>query len=295
MLAAAFAFTLMSVCVKLGAEMYTSAEMIMYRGVIGCAFLYAVMRRKGQSVKTDVHHLHLTRGLVGVTSLWMSFYGVMHLPLATASTLAGMSSIWVAAFLFLAGWWQGVRRSEPGMLLAIAASFAGVVLVLRPTFDAAQWFAGIITVCAGMLSALAYLSVRKLGQRGEPENRVVFYFSLISVVAGFTATALHGVWHAHTLKSAALLLAIGLCATVAQVAMTRAYTYGNTLVTANLQYSGIIFSSMAGILIWHDLLAWTSWLGMAIILASGLTATYYNARKRPAAPVALEAEGGLVR
>ncbi|HEY5800034.1 MAG TPA: DMT family transporter [Burkholderiaceae bacterium] len=294
MLAACFAFTLMSVCVKLGAESYSTAEMIFYRGVIGTAFLWGMARYNGVSLKTDVHHLHLTRGLVGVTSLWLSFYGLTHLPLATASTLAGMSSIWVAAMLFIGAWWHGTRRTEPGLVLAIAASFIGVVLVLQPTFDADQWVAGVVTVLAGMLSAVAYLSVRTLGQRGEPENRVVFYFSLISIVAGAVACFVQPwlsssgepAWHSHTPRSFALLVAIGLCATGAQIAMTRAYSHGNTLVTANLQYTGIVFSSLAGILIWNDVLGWHSWLGIAVILASGMAATYYNARKRPAAPPA---------
>jgi S-adenosylmethionine uptake transporter len=71
---------------------------------------------------------------------------------------------------------------------------------------------------------------------------------------------------------------IGLCATLGQIFMTRAYRLGKLLVTANLQYTGIVFSSIWGILIWGDVLNWISWLGIAIILASGVIATFYNAR-----------------
>jgi S-adenosylmethionine uptake transporter len=49
-------------------------------------------------------------------------------------------------------------------------------------------------------------------------------------------------------------------------------------VTANLQYTGIVFSSIWGILIWGDVLSWIGWLGIAVILFSGLAATYYNTR-----------------
>jgi hypothetical protein len=64
--------------------------------------------------------------------------------------------------------------------------------------------------------------------------------------------------------------------------MTRAYRLGNTLVTANLQYTGIVFSSLFGVLIWDDAPGWIGWLGMAIILASGMLATYRNQRKSQA-------------
>ena len=86
----------------------------------------------------------------------------------------------------------------------------------------------------------------------------------------------------------ALLATIGVTATMAQMAMTRAYRLGKTLVTANLQYTGIVFSSFWGILIWGDLLSWLGWLGIIVILLSGLTATYYNTRNVKTKAVALQ-------
>ncbi len=73
--------------------------------------------------------------------------------------------------------------------------------------------------------------------------------------------------------------------------MTRAYKRGNTLLTANLQYAGIVFSSVWGMLIWSDRLNWLSWLGMGLIIASGIATTLMRARQgtdakpTPATPV----------
>jgi S-adenosylmethionine uptake transporter len=75
-----------------------------------------------------------------------------------------------------------------------------------------------------------------------------------------------------------LLLGMGVSATIAQMAMTRAYRLGNTLVTANLQYAGIIFSSFWGILLWDDVIGPLGWMGIAVIVVSGLAASYYNSR-----------------
>jgi S-adenosylmethionine uptake transporter len=71
---------------------------------------------------------------------------------------------------------------------------------------------------------------------------------------------------------------LGVSATLAQMAMTRAYRVGKTLLVANLQYSGIIFSSLLGALLWSDRFDWHVWLGMGIILGSGVAATFYNTR-----------------
>ncbi|HJV84789.1 MAG TPA: DMT family transporter [Noviherbaspirillum sp.] len=282
MLFASFAFSIMGVCVKLASSTYSVAEIVTWRGIVGVLFMAGLTLVRGGTLRTSLPKEHLSRGIVGVTALSLWFYSIGKLPIATGMTLNYMAPIWIAAILFSVGWWQRQSRFEWGLATAIICSFIGVTLLLRPAFHADQWFAALVGLVSGVLSALAYLQVKKLGQMGEPEYRVVFYFSLTGLIAGIvgtiagkgTMTWLHG----HTAKGFALLLAIGVTATLAQVAMTRAYRLGRTLVTANLQYSGIVFSSIWGILIWGDVLSWLGWLGITVILASGIAATYYNTR-----------------
>jgi S-adenosylmethionine uptake transporter len=298
MLFAAFMFSIMGVCVKFASALYPVAEIVMYRGAIGAAVLAAMILLRGGSFRTSLPWHHAWRGAVGVTALWMWFYAIGRLPLATGMTLNYMAPIWIAAILFVAGWRRGRLPFEWGLTAAIVSSFIGVTLLLRPSFHADQWLPGLIGLGSGVLSALAYLQVRKLGQMGEPEDRVVFYFSLTGMLAGllgmFAVPALSGtaapLLHHHTARGLALLLAIGVTAAVAQVAMTRAYHLGKTLVTANLQYTGIVFSSLWGVLFWHDRFGWSGWLGIAVILASGVAATYYNTRNAAPARAASVAE-----
>jgi S-adenosylmethionine uptake transporter len=286
MLFASFMFAIMGVCVKLASASYSTSEIVMYRGIVGVFFLTGLIKLQGGTFKTPLPWHHLWRGAVGVTSLWLWFYAIGRLPLATASTLNYMAPIWIAAMLFGGGLLSGQKKFELGLTAAIGMSFIGVTMLLQPSIHADQWFSALMGLGSGILSAFAYLQVKKLGQMGEPEYRVVFYFSLAGIAAGALG-ALAGpgfmgnddvTWHPHSGTGIALLLGVGLSATLAQMAMTRAYRLGNMLVTANLQYTGIIFSSFWGILIWGDVLSWLGWLGIAVILASGLTATYYNTR-----------------
>ena len=286
MLFASFVFTIMGVCVKLASDLYSTSEIVMYRGIIGVLFMACFIKIHRGSLRTTLPWQHLGRGLVGVIALSLWFYAIGILPLTTAMTLNYMAPIWMAGILFGIGWWRGKSSFEWGLAAAIGLSFAGVVMLLRPSFQADLWFAGLAGLLSGILSAIAYLQVRRLGQMGEPEYRVVFYFSLTGMIAGLFGTLLGPqftsdgaiTWHRHDATGIVLLLAIGVTATAAQMAMTRAYRLGKTLVTANLQYSGIVFSSVWGILIWGDLLNWSGWLGIGIILASGIAATFYNTR-----------------
>jgi drug/metabolite transporter (DMT)-like permease len=285
MLFATLAFSVMGVCVKLAASTYSISEIVMYRGLIGVVMMAAVLVfQRGATLRTAFVGAHLWRGVVGVVSLWMWFYGIAQLPLATAVTLNYMSPIWMAVFLFCAGWWHSKDHVEWPLIGAIVLSFVGVTLVLRPAFEAQQWLGAIMTLGSGILSAAAYLQVRKLSQLGEPEYRVVFYFTSVNLLAGLAGMAATATdptvdtWHAPDLRGAGLLLTMGVTATLAQMAMTRAYGTGKPLVVANLQYTGIIFSSVFGMLLWGDRFDWQVWVGMGVILASGLAVTYYNTR-----------------
>ena len=120
----------------------------------------------------------------------------------------------------------------------------------------------------------------------EPEDRVVFYFSVGGVTAGVLSTATlaligQGQPHGHTLKGAALLLAVGLLATTAQLLMTRAYGRGTTLVNACLQYLGIVFSFAYGALLFRDPITPMALGGMALIILAGLAATLLRAGSTP--------------
>jgi S-adenosylmethionine uptake transporter len=284
MLVATFMFSIMGVCVKIASDMYSVSEIVMYRGLVGAVVLAALIVMRGGSFKTRLGWHHAWRGAIGVISLWLWFWSIGKLPLATGMTLNYMSPIWIAAILFAGGWWRGQSRFELGLSIAILCSFAGVTMLLQPAFHADQWQAALAGLASGLISAIAYLQVRKLGQLGEPEYRVVFYFSVTGTLAGLAGTFLDGEGlqalsvSAHGVKGPLLLLAIGISAMVAQMAMTRAYHLGKTLVTANLQYTGIVFSSAWGIVLWGDALSLLAWCGIAVILGSGLAATYYNTR-----------------
>jgi drug/metabolite transporter (DMT)-like permease len=285
MLSAALLFSVMGACVKLASSTYSISEIVMYRGLIGVVMLSLLVHQRGGSLRTKLPFEHAWRGMVGVVSLWLWFYGISKLPLATAVTLNYMSPIWMAAFLFCAGWWHSKDHVEWPLVGAILLSFVGVTLVLQPAFEAKQWLGAATTLFSGMLSAAAYLQVRRLSQLGEPEYRVVFYFAIVNLLAGLIGCATTvadpsiDTWHALDLGGALLMLAMGVSATLAQMAMTRAYGTGETLVVANLQYTGIIFSSVWGMLLWGDRFDWHVWLGMAVILGSGLAVTYYNTRR----------------
>jgi len=277
MLCATFLFAAMGVCVKFASDLYGAGEIVMYRGLVGVIGIALVARARRIPLATKLPGMHAWRSVVGVTSLTMWFYAIGHMPLATAVTLNYMSSVWMALFLIGGAVVLGAQRVDPRLVATVLVGFAGVAMVLQPSIARDQMVPGVIGLGSGMLSALAYLQVATLGRAGEPELRVVFYFSIGGFVAGVGLALLQG-WHArHTLAGFALLVATGVFATSAQVLMTRAYAIGKPLSNASLQYTGIAFSFVFGIWLFHDPLTWMAVGGMVLIVGAGLAASLLRA------------------
>ena len=277
MICASFLFATMGVCVKFASATYGPGEIVMYRGLVGVIGIALLARARGVSLRTTVPMMHAWRSVVGVSALTMWFYAIGHMPLATAVTLNYMSSVWMALFLIGGAVVMGAQRVDPRLVATVLVGFVGVALVLDPSMDRDQALPGLVGLGSGMLSALAYLQVTTLGRVGEPEIRVVFYFSIGGFVTGLVMSLLQG-WHAHhTLTGLLLLVATGATATTAQVLMTRAYAIGKPLSNASLQYLGIAFSFVYGIVLFHDPLTWMAVGGMVLIVGAGLAAARLRA------------------
>jgi S-adenosylmethionine uptake transporter len=286
MILASLFFSFMSVCVKFAANYFNTFELVFYRGAIGTLIMAVACHRKGFSLKTPVPKMHIWRSVVGVTSLAAWFYAIAFLPLATAMTLNYMSGVWVAAILVgqtvLLGSLRQAKQQVP-VALTVIVGFVGVIMILRPTFEQNQIFAGLVGLASGMLAALAYLQVATLGRVGEPVERTVFYFSLGAATSGAVCMLFSGtsewVW-----PQAWWLLPIGILAALGQWCMTRAYNDGATMVVANLQYSGIVFSAFFGLFLFGDQIPFMGWAGIFVIVLSAIASTALRARSGLALP-----------
>ena len=289
MILASLFFALMAVCVKFASQWFNSAELIFYRGLLGMFFIWLLARQQGIPLSTPYPATHAWRSLVGVISLGMWFYAIAELPLATAMTLNYMSSVWIAAFLVggaLLAWnprQDTAPKSQGPLVMTVLAGFAGVVMMLQPTVEKNQLFAGLIGLLSGLTAAFAYMQVMALGKMGEPDTRTVYYFAVGSAVAGAMGMLGMGVstwdWqHAWWLLPMAVLASLG------QLCMTRAYNHGATLVVASLQYFGLVFGAIFSITLFGDRIAPLGWAGMALIVASGVAATVLRERAAPNAP-----------
>ena len=208
--------------------------------------------------------LHLLRGVLGMVMIGCFVYALRSLPLSTAYTLYFVSPLLVAALSVpLLGEYVGPRRWA-----AIGVGLLGVLIVLRPGGEGIISIPGLMVIAAASAYAVGAITVSLLTRTDTPQSMVVWFLVLMSVGA-----ALLGWrdwqpidWTAHGW----LIAGLGLSGALGQVALTRAFQLGQASVIAPLEYTGLIWVLGWDLLLWNVLPdAWT-WVGAAVIVASGL-------------------------
>jgi S-adenosylmethionine uptake transporter len=257
----------------MGAAHHHIFEMVGYRGLVGVAAMAVIARGAGRSLLTQFPRAHVYRGVIGMTALVLWFYGLTGLPLATSMTLSYTAAIFLAAIMATRAFFSSAHaRPDSRLVAAILISFAGVALLLKPTISSQQLLFGLAGLISGILSAFAYQQIQTLAKLGEPEYRVVFYFSLAGVIVGFVAAIGLGEMRMPNWQGTPWLIAIGILATLGQLFLTRAYGSGNTLVVANTQYSGVLISVALGYVLFNETIDWIGALGAALIAICGIAA-----------------------
>lgn len=270
MLVAGLGFALLAACVKLAAGQRVPVEQIVfYRSLLSVVSLYGFMRWRGVSVATPLWKEQSKRSITGVLALAAYFFAIKLLPLATAVTLNYSAPIFIGLLLMVS------KRlpARPGPLIAIATGFAGVVLLQQPTYDSSAWLGYLLALSAALLGAIYTLDTIYLGGKGEPSARTVFYFAVSSTIVMLPWYLASNPVLSMSASAVGLIIAVGILATASQLLATFSFQQGEPFVTASLGYSQVVFSSAIGMWIWHDALPAHVWLGILLIVGSGIMTT----------------------
>ncbi len=265
MVVSALSFALMGVFVKLGGQYYHFVELVFWRGVFGVVLMGAMAYSRKESLKTPYIKNHLIRSIAGVVSMFAYFYAMTRLPIATATTLNYTSPVFMVIVSFLFFKTRISRLSVAGIIIG----FVGVLLLLQPGFSSHTGTALVVGLSSGLISAIAYIQIQQMTSLKEPEWRIVFYFSCVMCVIPIVFLSLTHTWQPFNLSTSVYLIGMGLCATLAQLTMTKAYSVSNLFVASAFSYTTIIFSTIFGAWLLHDVLHWTEFLAMGVIVASG--------------------------
>jgi len=259
MLLATFWFALMGVIVKFLAHLPTY-EVVFFRAAVSlliCLPSLYVMKVSPWGVNRP---LLLARGFVGTIGLFIFFYTLTKMPLASAYTIQQLSPLFT---IFIAGLWRSERATRMEWALFLVA-FGGVALVqgFDPRVDLSIALIGVVGAVA---SGFAYNFVREL-RKTDHTLVITFYFPLVAVILMGPYTLLN--WHPLEPLDWTLLILLGVCTFLGQILLTKAIQSDSISNVSPLIYVGAIFSLGFGYFIFDETMPTLALLGIFVILLS---------------------------
>ncbi len=214
------------------------------------------------SLRTKRFKGHLARSMVGLVGMVFTFGAVLLLPLAEATTF----QFTVPIFATLLGALVLRERTGVQRWSAVLIGFAGVLIVVRPGANDMSLAGAAVGLLAALFVAVVAILLRQL--REEPAGTTVFYFTTLTLP--FIAIPYSFHIQPHDALTWAILISIGLVGGFGQIALTGASRLAPVAAVVPMDYSGLIWATLYGWLIFGVLPATSTWLGAPIIIASGL-------------------------
>ncbi|WP_338662233.1 DMT family transporter [Pararoseomonas sp. SCSIO 73927] len=246
------------------------AETVFFRNALTLPFLLALAHWTApgglrRAFRTRHPRRHLERLVGGLTGMFGSFYGYVHLPLATVTAL----NFTMPLFLILLSVLLLRERVGAGRVAVILVGFLGVLLMVQPGGGGGLHPGAVAAVLAGALGwAYAMVSIRMMGEAGEAGITIVLWFAIgAAIVSGLMAIP---DWVAPTAWQWGMLLVVGLLSVVAQLLMTAAYRAAETTLLAPFEYSAILWTTALGLLLWSEVPDGWDLAGFALLVGAGL-------------------------
>lgn len=274
MLLSAFAFAIMTACVKLVATHNIPVfEIIAARAVVSLFISYLDIKRKRISLWGNDKKLLMARGIIGTMALICVYYAVTTLPLAEATLLQYTYPVFTAvlAFFFLK---EKIQRST---LLCIILSLLGLVVMVMPNLSLFSmgepdnsvilpWFSIFVALLGALGSAIAYVIVKRLS-KNEDSSVIVFYFPLIALPLSIILLGDNFVMP--NSEALILLLFVGIFTQIGQVGLTKAMKSEVATKVTAFSYIQVVFSMALGFLMFSEVPSvWTLSGGALIVIGA---------------------------
>ena len=274
MVASAVLFASMAAAVGVAARQLPNAPIVFFRHFIMVLFLVPWLWREGRgALATRDLSGHIVRGLAGVSAVGCYFYAIARLRLADAVLLNQSMPLFIP---LVERAWLG-QRIPPRLWGVLALGFAGLVVILRPGTGVFHP-AALVGLASAAFASISQVGIRRL-TRTEPVTRIVMYFGLVGSAVALPPAAWW--WTSPSAFTWAVLLLMGLFATVGQMTLTRAYVHAPAASVGPFLYVGPVFAGVLDWLIWNRLPDTLFVVGAAVVILSATLALRIEGPRAP--------------
>ncbi len=230
-------------------------------GLLAVAVFLITMQGR-RILKTGHPRLQLLRGFVAACSAALFIFGVSYVALADAVAISFVAPFMVTMMGAL------ILREAVGIRrwVAVTLGFVGALIVIRPGLGIVHPAAGLI-VLAAFFFAIRQVVSRALSDSDNTSTTIV-YTALVSVAVLSVPMAF--VWKTPSGYEWGLLALMAVIAAAAEICVIKALELAMAVVVAPMQYTLILWGTFYGFVVFGQLPDFWTWVGAAIIVATGL-------------------------
>jgi drug/metabolite transporter (DMT)-like permease len=276
----------MNVLIRAASTSMHPFEVTFFRCLFGLAVMLPFIIRSGPALFHSQRIGYFTlRAAVGLVSMLTWFYGILYVPLATATavnfTAPLFSSLGAALVLH-----EDVRLRRWS---AVVIGFVGVLVIIRPGAQTLDINLLLILLSAAT-AAMNNLTVKYLSRTERPNTIVAFFVMYLTPLSLIPALF---VWSWPDLRTLVALVALGAIGTAAHLSVARAYAAADASACAPFEFVRLPYAAAIGYLMFGEVTdAWT-WVGAAVIAGSAMYVAYREAHvSRHGRPIAVPAVAG---
>lgn len=263
MIAAAACFAGMAGGIRVVASHLHPFEIAFFRSFFGLVWMLPWILRVGvRALRTRKLGLYILRSVTSGGSMLAQFTAVAFMPLADAIALNFTYPLFaiIAAALMLG---ERVGRAR---WIATGIGFLGVIVIVRPGFQALTWIY-FLPLLAAAFSAWSTVSIKQLSVT-ESANAIVTYMTLL-MTPMLLVPALF-VWTTPDLEALLWLLMIGAFGTLGHLTLTRAFAVTEASAVTPFDFFRLPFVAAVGFLAFGEIPDIWTWLGAGVIVAAAV-------------------------
>lgn len=269
MLISTLSFACMNVLVKYLVS-FPTLQIVFFRALGSLMITFIYLKKQRINQWGNQKQLLIYRGIVGVTSMILFFWGVHYISVGSAVTLRYIAPLFAGllAVIYLK------ETIKPLQWLFFITAFLGVYLIKN--YDASGSNFGVFLVLlAAFFSAVVYILISKIGNKDHPVV-VVHYFMLIATLVGGVGSLFF--WRSPSLDELILLLSLGVFGFFGQLYMTKAFQNAEAHMVAPFKYVEVIFTLLFGVFILHENYELLHLVGTFLVIVSLVFNVLYKTR-----------------
>jgi drug/metabolite transporter (DMT)-like permease len=247
---------------------YSVFQMLAVRSSVAIVLVLLLLSLRGglRTLRTRQPLGHALRSLCGLVAFVTFYAALRHLPLADAVAVAFGSPFLVTAL-------AGVLLKEPvsgRQWLAIGVGFLGMLVVVRPSGAGVQP-AALLVLVSGVAYSFMMVLARAMTRPGKPHETTfsfVFYMLVGQAAAGWLVAL--PAWRSPDAVALAEMCAMGVLGILGNYGLAEAFRSAPVATVAPFEYTGLIWASLFGAVLFGDLPSASFWVGSAVIVGAGL-------------------------